>query len=90
MQLSAQLHDSQEASCWPARTPMAVHSWPLPGRLGDQLQPLPLPPAPPQVPADPRVAETEAQKYPQPVLGAPILMRGAPATGLTGSTRPRA
>ena len=69
---------------------MAVHSWPLPGRLGDQLQPLPLPPAPPQVPADPRVADTEAQKYPQPVLGAPILMRGAPATGLTGSTRPRA
>ena len=64
---------------------MAVHSWPLPGRLGVQLQPLPLLPAPQQVPADPRVAETGGSGAPPACAGGPDPDAGRTHRGPPGS-----
>lgn len=56
------------------------------GRPAPRSAPTPTPAASPhEVPAGPRAAETEAQKHPQPVLGAPEMMRARPHHGPPGS-----
>ena len=83
VQLRPRLHTAQgQGHVLAHGRPLMASAWLL-GRPAPRykLQPLPLPPAPPQAPADPRAAEEEAQKYPQSVLGARIWMHGPPTTG---------
>lgn len=87
MQLGAGLHDSRGAKPRAGQRVrprlstrgLGLAAWETSSTLE---APTPTPAASPtEVPADPRAAETEAQKHPQPVLGAPRVMRGAPTTG---------